>query len=433
MKSKIVLIASFLPLVLSGCTFSAGIETLLVPPKLDTQQQDIYNALKSYTGENISLKYPKSGKNLSAFIVEDIDGDSEDEAIVFYKKNTAKTDDDSLRINILDTVESKWQSVYDHAADGNEIEQVEVTRLGDSDRINIIAGYSLINRSDRMISIYDYHDGKLSTNLSNEPYSVFETLDLNNDGSNELFIASEKTSSQEAAAVAFHLYDNEKYKRSELVLEGAYIGYSGITANTDSNGETKLFLDAQTGSGNIVTEVLKADTQNNLLREFSPNAEKQETMRPSAYLSADIDNDGKTEIPVPSFCEGYDENSENPLYFTSWYEIENKELKHKHESYMSITDGYVFFIPSQWYGKITAKSDISKNEISVCSGHDPETAEEIFTVKVVSGKEISTISEENDWSLIRTKGEKHFFLKINENNPLALPPEELVMKFKFDY
>lgn len=433
MKSKIVLIALFLPLVLSGCTFSAGIETLLVPPKLDTQQQDIYNALKSYTGENISLKYPKSGKNLSAFIVEDIDGDSEDEAIVFYKKNTAKTDDDSLRINILDTVESKWQSVYDHAADGNEIEQVEVTRLGDSDRINIIAGYSLINRSDRMISIYDYHDGKLSTNLSNEPYSVFETLDLNNDGSNELFIASEKTSSQEAAAVAFHLYDNEKYKRSELVLEGAYIGYSGIIANTDSNGETKLFLDAQTGSGNIVTEVLKADTQNNLLREFSPNAEKQETMRPSAYLSADIDNDGKTEIPVPSFCEGYDENSENPLYFTSWYEIENKELKHKHESYMSITDGYVFFIPSQWYGKITAKSDISKNEISVCSGHDPETAEEIFTVKVVSGKEISTISEENDWSLIRTKGEKHFFLKINENNPLALPPEELVMKFKFDY
>ena len=86
MKSKIFLIAVFLPLLLTGCTLTAGIDNLLMPPKLDSRQQDIYNALKSYTGENISLKYPKSGKNLSAFILEDIDGYEKDEAIVFYKK-----------------------------------------------------------------------------------------------------------------------------------------------------------------------------------------------------------------------------------------------------------------------------------------------------------------------------------------------------------
>ncbi len=432
MKSKIFLIAVFLPLLLTGCTLTAGIDNLLMPPKLDSRQQDIYNALKSYTGENISLKYPKSGKNLSAFIIEDIDGDEKDEAIVFYKKNTAKSED-FLRINILDTVDSQWRSVYDHAADGNEIEQVEVTRLGDSDKINIIAGYSLINRSEKKISIYDYHDGKLSASITNEPYSIFETGDFNADGTKELFTASSKTASKPATAVVYHLHDNEKYKRSELLLEGAYVDYSQVAVNTASVNENRIFLDAQTGNGNIVTEVFKVDSQNNLLREFIPDTEKLETMRPSVYLSEDIDKDGKPEIPVTSFCEGYDVNSENPLYFTSWYEIDNKELRHKYESYYSITDSYVFFIPQEWYGKITAKQDISENELSLCSGNDPETAQEIFTIKVVSGKEKQTISEDESWTLIRTKGEKHFFLKINEKNPLALSPEELIMKFKFNF
>ena len=131
MKHKIA--ALFLPLLLTGCTFNTGIDTLLSPPKLSKQQQLIYDALINYTGENISLKYPKAGKNLSAFIIEDIDGDKQDEAIVFYKKNAAKSEDDSLRINILDSKNNDediiWHSVYDHAADGNDIEQVEVARL----------------------------------------------------------------------------------------------------------------------------------------------------------------------------------------------------------------------------------------------------------------------------------------------------------------
>lgn len=433
MKSKMFLITVFLPLMLTGCTFSVSVETLLSPPKLDNQQQDIYNALENYTGENISLKYPKSGDNLSAFIIEDIDGDSEDEAIVFYEKNAVKTEESSLRINILDIVDSKWCSVYDHAADGNEIEQVEVAKLGECDRINIIVGYSLINRSEKKISIYDYSAGKLNTNLENEPYSVFDADDFNGDGLKELFVAAAKGASKEASAVLYYLYDNGEYKRSETKLGAAYTDYRKISRNLEPAEEMTVFLDAETGSGNIATEVLRVDNQNNLLKVFSPDTEKLETVRPSSYLSADIDGDGEVEIPALEFCSGYDENSDNPMYFTSWYNIKNGKTKYKCESYHSITDGYIFMIPQEWYGKITAKADISQNETYICSGSNPETAEVIFTVKVVSGKEKSTISEENGWTLIRTRGDKHFFLKINDENPLALSAEEIIMKFKFDY
>jgi len=64
------------PLVLlTGCTFGASIDALMTPPKLSVEQEQIYNALTDAAGTSISLKYPKSGKYLSAFIVEDIDGD----------------------------------------------------------------------------------------------------------------------------------------------------------------------------------------------------------------------------------------------------------------------------------------------------------------------------------------------------------------------
>lgn len=62
-------------------------------------------------------------------------------------------------MNILDCVGTQWQSVYDHAADGNEVEKVVITPLGDNKRINIIVGYSLINQSEKVVSIYHYENG----------------------------------------------------------------------------------------------------------------------------------------------------------------------------------------------------------------------------------------------------------------------------------
>ena len=72
---------------LTGCSFGASIDTLMSPPKLSMEQEQIYSALTAAVGNNISLKYPKSGKYLSAFIIEDIDGDGGNEALVFYEKS----------------------------------------------------------------------------------------------------------------------------------------------------------------------------------------------------------------------------------------------------------------------------------------------------------------------------------------------------------
>ena len=71
-------------LLLTGCAVGTSVDNLLKPPQLSVEQEQIYQALQNAVGNNITLQYPRSGDNLSAFIVCDMDDDGEDEAMVFY-------------------------------------------------------------------------------------------------------------------------------------------------------------------------------------------------------------------------------------------------------------------------------------------------------------------------------------------------------------
>ena len=95
------------------------------------EQQQIYLALQDAVGSGITLQYPRAGANLSAFTVVDLDGDGEDEALVFYKKTNLAAVENGLRLSVLDQVKGKWMSVCDRPADGTEVERIVVSAMGD--------------------------------------------------------------------------------------------------------------------------------------------------------------------------------------------------------------------------------------------------------------------------------------------------------------
>ncbi len=430
---KIKYLTMLFPLLLTGCSLNTSIDALLTPPKLTTQQEQIYTALKNYTGPNISLKYPRAGDNLSAFIVDDIDNDSEEEAIVFYKKNTIKTEDNSLRINILDQEDSKWRSVYDHAADGNEVEQVMITKLGEHDRVNIIVGYSLINQSEKVVSIYDYSDGNLNTTFENNYYSLFDAVDLNGDGKKEFFTVLNQSAARRASAAVYYLAENGNYLRSSVELNESYVNYRNLTYGSFKDDLKAVYLDAETSDGVIVTDILAVDKENNLSAVFSPDLEKEETLRLSAYESRDIEGDGFVEIPIPVSCPGYNESDDNQIFLTKWYELKNEKPEQKYLSYMSITEGYTFIIPEKWYDHVTVLNDSSGNETKICSfDKNPEENSEILSIKIVSDSEEADRLWKNGYDLLHSRGDKMFFVKVNKENEFVDSPAEIMMKFTFE-
>ncbi len=397
---------------LCGCSFGTSIDNLMAPPKLSVEQEQIYNALTDAAGSSISLKYPKSGKYLSAFIVEDIDGDGGNEAIVFYEKTSLAAEENTLRINILDQSDGKWRSVYDTPADGAEVEKVIISKLGSNDRINVIIGSSLINRSEKNVSIYNYSDGAIEKTFS-QPYSFIDVTDLDEDEENEFLLLAGADTGSPASAESYKLDEEGMYHKYSLELSGSFTEFDSLVYGKISGGKTGLYIDAVSGTGFIQTDVIYMD-ESGLNKVFATPEESLFTVRPAGCRSYDIDGDGILEIPVQTISPGYEEVSEGEqMKLTEWFFIndENK-LEEKYSSYYSVTDGYAFLFPEKWLDRVTVKRDPINDEIVFCDYSDGEIGRELLRIYCAEDSASREDRIASGYMLMHTKGESAYLALV---------------------
>lgn len=403
-------------MLLSGCTFGTSIDTLMAPPKLSLEQEQIYNALTDAAGSSISLKYPKSGKYLSAFIVEDIDGDGGREAVVFYEKNSLAAPENTLRINILDSENGKWRSVYDTPADGSEIERVMISRLGENQRINLIIGSSLINRSEKTATIYSYSDGKLERTFS-DSYSFIDVTDLDRDENNEFLLLKGSANGNPAAAEAYKLDGEGKYHRYRIELSGGFTEFDSVGYGEFNEEHTGLYIDAVSAAGFIQTDIICMN-ENGLNKIFSDPEESAATLRPSGCSSYDVDSDGVIEIPMQKVAPGYEDAAEGEqLRLTEWMTVrESGKLKSKYISYYSIGDGYAFIFPEKWRNKVTVRRDAINDEIVFCAYSGGEIGRELMRIYCADDEASAKDRLSTGYMLLRTKGESAYLAYISPNS-----------------
>ena len=190
-------------LLFSGCTPGVTVDSLLKPPSLSEEQQQIYLALQDAVGSGITLQYPRAGANLSAFTVVDLDGDGEDEALVFYKKTNLAAVENGLRLSVLDQVKGKWMSVCDRPADGTEVERIVVSAMGDETQNQIFVGYSGVDQSDKSLTVYRYGDSQVEQ-LFTAAYTMFDVADLDGDQAQELLVLGKLTENASSSAGRQH-------------------------------------------------------------------------------------------------------------------------------------------------------------------------------------------------------------------------------------
>ena len=137
MKLKKILIipVCLLCMALCGCSLSASMENMLAPPKLSEEQNEIYQELINSVGKNVKLKYPRNGDYRSAFVIKNIDDEPGDEALVSYESKDIRSGESALRIKFLDKSSGKWETVYDLACPGNEVEFKRSRRFRDNTQL----------------------------------------------------------------------------------------------------------------------------------------------------------------------------------------------------------------------------------------------------------------------------------------------------------
>ena len=432
---------------LPGCNFTASVESMLSPPRLTVEQEQIYKALQIAVGSQISLKYPKSGERLSAFIVEDLDGDGSDEAAVFYELGRDNVGENSLRISLLDQLGGEWREIDNAAAAGAEIDRVDVERLGSNPRMNLIISYSMVDGAEHAAQVFHYENELKALEV---PYSVMALRDLDRDGTTELFVASAAKDSEPATATVYALNEDGIYSQitrelPQTLPDVSRLAYGDLPVGDGRQTVPAIYMDGVAGAKNVQTVVLNySNSQLSILYADSPDR-IQNTQRLGDYVTMDIDGDGEAEIPVAMAFYGYSKAPEEaPLRMTNWYVCRNGLLMREHSSYYSAQNGFVFLMPKRWERCVTAQQEndeIVFYTFTLADGAPAEDGSEallpvlqtpLLRLAVVSDPVAADAMQSEGYILLRQQESRYYLGKPEDGEKqLRITAGELLVSMKF--
>ena len=437
--------AALLTVQLPACNFTAGVETLLSPPRLTAEQEQIFQALRDSAGSSISLKYPKHGEHLSAFTVIDLDGDQLDEAIVFYTTSLSDEAENPLRIGLLTQENGAWKAGKSRPAAGAEIEWIDTAQLGSNPRTNLIVSYSRVDGGDNIAEVFHCENGELvrSTSL---PYSSLSLRDLNGDGETELLTVTGAKAPNPASVQVYTLNETGRYTERTVHLPDSMsdivrVVFGELPSADGTHALPAVYVDGASGATSVQTAVMTfSDGALTTVYTDSPD-HIPNTMRPSGCRTLDIDSDGEPEIPVQTMFYGYLAGTDGPQGppMTNWYICRNGLLMRECASYYAVSEGYVFLMPKRWEQQVTA---VQENEETVFYETDIDEQNEDGTpVLKAPLLRLCTVNDpveanglQSDGYLLLRQQNGSFYLGKRESGAppkLALTESELVTAMRY--
>lgn len=348
-------------LALTGCrmiTFS--VDGLLNAPNVADEQSAIYQALIESAGRGITLEYPRSGDYRSAFVLYDIDGDSEDEVLAFYSVSAVA--DSNVKISVLDRDEDgKWRSRYELAGAGSSVDRVIFLES------DAVVGYSSLDYEENTFEMYRFaQHGATSEKIGavfSCSYTILDKADLDGCGRQELAVVRRSGAGLEFMTLKFR---GGKYDSYSLPIDIGTTTVSGYNFGRLGGGQA-MYLDTAIESGGLVTEVIGLSDEGIVCyteQSFGGAALDLQTLRPAGYLSRDYDGDGAVEIPVVELFTGYSAGGDTVEYMTRWLSYDVGGFVQKSNAYYNIRDGYVLTIPNRWLNVVTVQRDSSTGEVT---------------------------------------------------------------------
>ena len=278
----------------------AQVEELLRAPKLSGDYGALQTALNDWLGESAQLKYPIQGELLSPFVLQDLDGDGQQDAAVLY--TTAQTANVCVAILQRDDTGS-WQVRQSVEGLAETVENVSLAQLQDTDSCQLVVGYTAA-QNDHYLAVYSYQKGTLSTILEQQ-YEQYLVENITGGSSQDLILMS----TQEDGSVQIELLtaDREGSFR-QVAVNGLsadkFSGCASVAAGAGADGRHYLVLDGWTGiSGNNLASVLLCYDETSQQMVPATRISSQRLYNASlrnvpTLVSRDLDGDGIVEIPT---------------------------------------------------------------------------------------------------------------------------------------
>ena len=420
----------------SGCSsFQSNPESFMRPPVMTEEQTEIYNAAKQIIGDDVIFKYPLAQGTHSAFVFYDVDGDQQEEAIVFYQKET----DTNVRMNLLDQVGGVWYSIGDYEGAGTDIGELSFAHFRSPQQVDLVLEWSNVNALDMTITVMSFENGRLNPAFSNM-YAAKFIGDMDKDGVEELLIFTGNRGTVSPAAMLVEcISDGSLVVSSDCLMCPDVYEYRNIQKSVTSNGEMCVVLDGSRAQGALSTEIIAyvdGKLKNLIYSEHYGLDHTELTYRTTDTLSTDIDYDGMVEIPFQQQLPSSDTANGvlEPVFLTNWTKLVDGEFQTMMSAVINEANGYYFIYPSQWIGKVTVVATQS-NQWDFCPYEERmgelSTGSPLVTIKSFSKSEYFDDFDTKGYEKI-TENEKHaYYTKVQyrSNSDLLLSFEEVAANF----
>ncbi len=279
-------------LFLCGCTMSAA-EDMYQLPKRSQDYNDLQSAIDSVMGD-LSYSAPLAGENRQNVQMADLDGDGDQEYLLFAKSTLEKP----MRILIFQQIEGTYVNVDTVQCNGSAFDQVEYVDMDDQGGVEVIVGTQLNDQVIRSASVYTYKERSL-IQMTSVNYTKFLTVDFNSDGISELFLLRPgygETDNGVAELYRMHNGTIERY--NEVTMSQPTDKLKRMIIGKLDGGKTAVYVASTVADEALITDVytlMEQKLTNVTLSNVSGTS--IQTMRNFYIYADDIDNDGVVELP----------------------------------------------------------------------------------------------------------------------------------------
>ena len=354
----LLLAACCLAGLLPGCSFpmteNMQVEELLRAPRLSGDYGALQNALNDWLGESAQLKYPMQGDLLSPFLLQDLDGDGEQDAAVLY--TTAQSSNVCIAFLQRDE-ENRWKVCQSIEGLADTVDNVRLAQLQDGSSMQMVVGY-LAAQGDSYLAVYSYENGQVSAILE-QSYEQYLVEDITGGGNQDLILMS--TLEDGGVQIELLTVDRDGSFQQVAVMglsADKFSGCASVAAGLGADGKHYLVLDGWTGiSGNNLASVLlrfdESTQQMVQASQISADELYEASLRNvSTLVSCDLDGDGIVEIPTqPDEAGLLNLSQSRRMDFIVWMDYTSRRPEKSFGLLDEETNCYIE-LPTEWEGNL---------------------------------------------------------------------------------
>lgn len=386
-------------LLLSGCALRT-VDQMYCLPKRSQEYSDLQTAID---GAMVGLEYsaPLSGENRQTVQMADLDGDREEEYLLFARGSSEKP----MKILIFDLDQGSYYLRETIESRGSAFELIEYADMDGRPGLEIVVGRQVSDQVPRTLSVYTFTEGE-AEQLMSVSYSKCITFDPDQDDRTDLMVITPGESEADNAVACLYSYqDGTMVRSAEANLSEPADHIKRIRASALQDGTPAVYVASSVEEQAIITDVfaLKEGKFTNV--SFSnESGTSVQTLRNYYVYADDIDDDGILELP--SLITMRTRNrGEAPHYLIRWYAmtLDGAEVD-KMYTFHNFDGGWYVRLDGIWASRVMVTQEGNTYNFFLWD-EEFQNNENIMTVFALTGSNRDAAAvEDNRFVLYRTDG-----------------------------